>query len=157
MQNNFAQANKRLVFKLIPREDGKKICKELKKMRKALADANGIEYEITECYAEGACAGTCPACDIELMKIQHELGKIPVEKRVYPEFVIIKTSEIAVQNVEIKQLCRPAMERVSGQDALKHTPFWEKDDEPEIDGGTTFLDMGSVEIPWDDEDELPFA
>lgn len=163
MQDSLNQTDMKLISKLIPREDGKIICKELKKMRKALADANGIDYEITECYAQGACAGTCPACDIELLKLKQELEKIPMRKRVYPEFIITKTPEIAVENVGVKESHRPAMGSVHGfmkiPDALKNTlPFAEKeDDEPAVDGKNNFSSMGSIDMPWNEGDELPFT
>ena len=163
MQDSLNQTDMKLVSKLIPREDGKIICKELKKMRKALADANGIDYEITECYAQGACAGTCPACDIELLKLKQELEKIPMRKRVYPEFIITKTSEIAVENVGVKESHRPAMGSVHGfmkiPDALKNTSLFggKEDDEPEIDGDINSPGMGSIDMPWNNEDEFPFT
>lgn len=163
MQDSLNQTNMKLISKPIPREDGKIICKELKKMRKALADANGIDYEITECYAKGVCAGTCPACDIELLKLQQELEKIPMEKRVYPEFIIIKTPEIAVENVGVKETYRPAMGSVHGfmriPDALKNTSLFggKEDDEPEIDGDINSPSMGSIDMPWNDENEFPFT
>lgn len=162
MQNSLNQMNVKLICKSIPREDGKKICKELKKMRKALADANGIKFEITECYVKGTCAGTCPACDMELLKLQHEMNKIPKDKRVYPQFMIEKNPEITLKNVRLKESYRPAMGSVHGfmqiPEALKNTvPFAEKENkEPEIDGGIE-SPMGSVDMPWNDEDELPFT
>lgn len=53
---------------------GKKICRELKGIRKKIADANGIKYEPTKCNHRGDCAGTCPACDAEIRYIEHELN-----------------------------------------------------------------------------------
>ena len=44
---------------------GRAKCKMLKTIRKAIADANNIPYEITECHSEGHCNGACPACDKE--------------------------------------------------------------------------------------------
>ena len=48
---------------------GKYVCKTLKEIRKQVADANGIDYEPTECTHEGDCAGTCPRCEQEVRYI----------------------------------------------------------------------------------------
>ena len=52
---------------------GKSVCKLLKGVRKAVADANGIAYMPHECDFEGECAGTCPACEAEVCYIEREL------------------------------------------------------------------------------------
>ena len=52
---------------------GKKICAHLKVVRKQIADANDIPYEITECPHQGPCAGTCPKCESELRYIENQL------------------------------------------------------------------------------------
>ena len=57
----------------------------LKLLRKRLADANGIPYEIKRCPFSGPCAGTCARCDEEAAWLRDEMEKIPVEKRVYPQ------------------------------------------------------------------------
>lgn len=49
---------------------GKKICRQLKAIRKKIADANGISYSPSKCNHRGDCAGTCPACDAELRFIE---------------------------------------------------------------------------------------
>ena len=53
---------------------GKKICEHLKVVRKQIADANDIPYEITECPHQGPCAGTCPKCESELRYIENQLS-----------------------------------------------------------------------------------
>lgn len=55
-------------------EQGKKICNELKKVRRQIAEANGIAYSPTECHHKGNCAGTCPACEAEVKYLEHELS-----------------------------------------------------------------------------------
>ena len=52
---------------------GKKICEHLKVVRKQIADANDIPYEMTECTHQGPCAGTCPKCESELRYIENQL------------------------------------------------------------------------------------
>lgn len=81
------------VQQLSPRLDGKKVCEELKKMRKSLADANGIKYEIVDCPSKGPCAGTCRQCDKELKYLQEQMEKIPEEKRIYPQYKLDRESK----------------------------------------------------------------
>ncbi|MBP5680191.1 MAG: energy transducer TonB [Bacteroidales bacterium] len=54
--------------------NGKKICAHLKEVRKQIADANDIPYEIHECTHQGPCAGTCPKCESELRYIENQLS-----------------------------------------------------------------------------------
>lgn len=54
---------------------GKQRCKILKQIRKEIADANGIDYVISECPHKGDCAGTCPKCESEVAYLERELEK----------------------------------------------------------------------------------
>ena len=54
---------------------GKDICRQLKQLRRDIADQNGIELEIPECTYEGDCSGTCPRCDYELRYLESELAR----------------------------------------------------------------------------------
>ena len=81
---------KEAVERLHPRVDGKQICEEMKRLRKELADANGIAYAPVDCPSTGPCAGTCQQCDMELKYLQKQLQKIPQEDRVYPQFKVKK-------------------------------------------------------------------
>ena len=54
---------------------GKDICKELKKVRKSIAEENGIPLEIPECTYQGPCKGTCPRCESEVQYLENELAK----------------------------------------------------------------------------------
>ena len=53
---------------------GKDICKELKKVRKSIAEENGIPLEIKECTYEGPCRGTCPRCEAEVRYLENALA-----------------------------------------------------------------------------------
>jgi len=53
---------------------GKQICASLKEVRRQIAEANEIPYEVTECKHEGPCAGTCPKCEAELRYIDQQLS-----------------------------------------------------------------------------------
>lgn len=50
-------------------------CEELKKIRKQVADANGIPYEIENCEQLEDCIGTCPKCDAEINFLSEEIAK----------------------------------------------------------------------------------
>ena len=52
---------------------GKRICSELKAIRRKIADENGIKMDIPECTYEGDCRGTCPRCDWELQYLEKNL------------------------------------------------------------------------------------
>jgi hypothetical protein len=54
---------------------GKSTCRELKRIRKMIAEQNNIPLEDSECHYEGDCAGTCPKCDAELRFLENALRK----------------------------------------------------------------------------------
>lgn len=54
---------------------GKDICKELKAVRRRIAEENGIELEIPECTYQGPCRGTCPRCESELRYLENALAE----------------------------------------------------------------------------------
>lgn len=54
---------------------GKDICKQLKEVRRRIADENDIPLEIKECTYEGPCRGTCPRCEAEVRYLESELER----------------------------------------------------------------------------------
>lgn len=55
---------------------GKKICdQQLRKVRKEIAEANGIDYQPHECTHTGDCLGTCPRCESEVRELTLQLQK----------------------------------------------------------------------------------
>lgn len=54
---------------------GKQICRELKEIRKKIADANDIPYVVSQCTYRGECRGTCPMCEAEIEFLEIELEK----------------------------------------------------------------------------------
>jgi serpin B len=56
-------------------ERGKRICMTLKELRKRIADANEIPYEIEECPHKGDCPGTCPKCEAEVRYLMEAIDK----------------------------------------------------------------------------------
>ena len=47
----------------------------LKELRKRIADANEIPYEIEECPHKGDCPGTCPKCEAEVRYLMEAIDK----------------------------------------------------------------------------------
>ena len=60
-------------------ETGKRICQVLKELRKRIAEANNIPFEIEECTHEGDCPGTCPKCESELRYLMDSIAKRELE------------------------------------------------------------------------------
>ena len=52
---------------------GKRICSELKAIRRKIADENGIKMDIPECTYTGDCRGTCPRCEREVKYLEKTL------------------------------------------------------------------------------------
>ena len=55
-------------------DKGKDICKELKALRRQIAEENGIPLETEECTYRGECCGTCPRCDAEVRYLEDALS-----------------------------------------------------------------------------------
>lgn len=53
--------------------NGKQTCKILKEIRRKIAEANDIEYVVSECHYKGNCSGTCPKCEAELRFLERQL------------------------------------------------------------------------------------
>ena len=56
--------------------NGKERCRALKRIRREIADANGIALEIPVCTYEGDCEGTCPRCEEEMRILREGLEAI---------------------------------------------------------------------------------
>ena len=56
-------------------ENGKNICKELKKVRQHIAKENNIPLEMEECTYKGECRGTCPRCEAEVRYLENALAE----------------------------------------------------------------------------------
>ena len=54
---------------------GKEICKQLKSVRKRIAEENGIALDIPECTHHGPCRGTCPRCEAEVRYLENALAE----------------------------------------------------------------------------------
>lgn len=54
---------------------GKSICRQLKAVRRSIAEENGIPLEIEECTYKGECSGTCPRCEAEVRFLENALAE----------------------------------------------------------------------------------
>ena len=52
---------------------GKRTCRILKEIRKQIAEANDIEFIVSECQYQGDCLGTCPKCEAEVRYLEQQL------------------------------------------------------------------------------------
>ncbi len=91
---------------------GKSICKELKAVRRRIADENGIPLEIPECTYAGPCRGTCPRCEAELHYLENELAKrISVDKvATVAGLALALSAPAAVQAQEPQEKEKPSKE-----------------------------------------------
>ncbi|MBP5319322.1 MAG: hypothetical protein J6Y77_07980 [Paludibacteraceae bacterium] len=55
--------------------NGKEICKRLKKIRREIAEANGIALAQKACTHQGDCMGTCPRCEQEVQYLTSEIER----------------------------------------------------------------------------------
>lgn len=60
-------------------ETGKRICQALKELRKRIADANEIPFQMDDCSHRGDCLGTCPKCEAELRYLMKAIDKRGLE------------------------------------------------------------------------------
>lgn len=93
-------------------ERGKRICEALKALRKRIADANDIPFEMEECSHKGDCPGTCPKCEYELRYLMEAIDKreqegkpvvldgIMSEEELRKAFSIIPTEQNIPENPE---------------------------------------------------------
>ena len=63
---------------------GRRICNHLKKIRKRIAEENGIILDQEKCTHKGDCMGTCPRCEAELQYIEHEIKKRKQDGQIKP-------------------------------------------------------------------------
>lgn len=65
------------VCNLPHRDDGRKLCKTLRNIRKEFSKLNGIDFEFMDCSnISEICAGTCEVCDYEAEQINRRVKKL---------------------------------------------------------------------------------
>lgn len=103
---------------------GKNICRQLKQLRRDIADANGIELHQKECTYQGECEGTCPYCDAELQYIERELAR----RQGLGKVVAVAGAMLTVASLQSVQAQEPVImgkpaviQQTDGNGALKGT------------------------------------
>lgn len=90
---------------------GKDICKQLKAIRRGIAEQNGIALPEHNCTFKGNCSGTCPHCDAELRYLEEEMdhrrrfGRVVVAAGV--AFILSATGSAVAQSVDTSNSSSP--------------------------------------------------
>lgn len=127
---------------------GKNICRQLKQLRRDIADANGIELHQKECTYQGECEGTCPYCDAELRYLERELDR----RRNIGKAAIVAGTVLTMASVQTAQaqepvvMGKPAMpvEEAASQGTLKGTVTDRKTGEPMIGCNVVLRQNGQI-------------
>ena len=85
-------------------ETGKRICQALKNIRKRIADANEIPFEIEECTHKGDCPGTCPKCESELRYLMESINQREQEGKPVVVDGLMSEAELR-QAFDIEPIC----------------------------------------------------
>lgn len=117
-------------------DHGRNICRQLKQLRRDIADQNGIELHQEECTYKGHCDGTCPHCDAELQYIERELAR----RQSLGKAAVVAGTVLTMASVQTAQaqepilMGKPAMpvEERADQGTLKGTVTDQKNGEPLI-------------------------
>ena len=93
---------------------GKSTCRELKRIRKMIAEQNNIPLEDSECHYEGDCAGTCPKCDAEVRFLENALRK----SKQLGKVVTLSGAALAFSACGIQSHVKPNMETTADSIAV---------------------------------------
>ena len=85
-------------------ETGKRICQALKNLRKRIADANEIPFEIEECTHKGDCPGTCSKCESELRYLMESINQREQEGKTVVVDGLMSEAELR-QAFDIEPIC----------------------------------------------------
>lgn len=129
-------------------DHGRNICRQLKQLRRDIADQNGIELHQEECTYKGHCDGTCPHCDAELQYIERELAR----RQGLGKAAIVAGTVLTMASVQTAQaqepilMGKPAMpiEERDGQGTLKGTITDRKVGEPLIGCNVVLRKNGEI-------------
>lgn len=135
-------------------------CKELKEMRRQMADKIGVDLHQRECTYEGECSGTCPKCAQEektlnkfLLKSAVALASVAVSataltgcgKSSEPEHV--KDPDSAKGKTSEDNKCDTVLHKTHMRDGKSYQQIVEGDVDVQIEGGMDYF-------PPDDPDVL---
>lgn len=129
-------------------DHGRNICRQLKQLRRDIADQNGIELHQEECTYKGHCDGTCPHCDAELQYIEREL----VRRQGLGKAAIVAGTVLTMASVQTAQAQEPVImgkpagpiEEPVGQGAVKGTVTDRKTGEPLIGCNVVLRQNGQI-------------
>lgn len=108
-------------------DHGRNICRQLKQLRRDIADQNGIELHQEECTYKGHCDGTCPHCDAELQYIERELAR----RQGLGKAAIVAGTVLTMASAQTAQAQQPV---VMGKPAM---PMEERADQGTLKGVVT--------------------
>jgi len=115
---------------------GRDKCDKLRKIRKKIAEANGIDFEPAECHHTGPCLGTCPVCDEEIKYLDEQLQK----KKACGEDIILNglaINDIKEAGCNIEPNDFDYIEEM-GEDV----PYYIKDSDTEVNNSEGDIEMG---------------
>lgn len=130
---------------------GKKVCTTLRQVRKKIAEANDIPYELTECTHHGDCLGTCPKCESELKYLNDQLAirrasgravsLVGLSLGVSALFGAIQPAQAQVRNDSIEvQIMHPETDSIAVEGETSEVFFGAiVEPEPEFPGGPKAL------------------
>lgn len=108
-------------------EKGKQKCEKLKSIRKAFAEANGVDYTPSECSSTEECCGICPKCEAEA------------------EYIMSKVKERNSATTIIPINAEDLSETISHEDKNDITDHSVGEDVVYVD-----VDMGDIDLPLND-------
>lgn len=133
-------------------ERGKKLCNELKAIRKQIADANGIEYSPNECTHQGDCKGTCPKCEAEMRYIENELNM----RRILGKAIVVAGLGLSVASCSCSSSSNETAGDITEVDTIHElqgdvadTICFNRDDDDSLE--LEMLEMGEVQSNIHDE------
>lgn len=129
-------------------DHGRNICRQLKQLRRDIADQNGIELHQEECTYKGHCDGTCPHCDAELQYIERELAR----RQGLGKAAIVAGTVLTMASVQTAQAQEPVImgkpagpiEEVSAKGTVKGTITERKIGEPLIGCNVVLRKNGEI-------------
>ena len=144
---------------------GKEKCKQLRQIRKEIAEKNGIDFHTTECTYEGECKGTCPACERELRYLENELNKKSVnEPAVYDTAaadVNDKEFEYVLSDKKISsETIKSVVLGFAVGDALGVPVEFQSREELSVNSVSDYRDYGTYNVPagiWSDDTSMTLA
>ena len=143
--------------------NGKSKCKNLKEIRRRIAEENDIAYVTSECRFQGDCTGTCPKCEAELRYLERELlkrqrtGKAVAVAGIAAALVLGSagcTDRISEKQEDVPAGDVPYVEQAEGN----QNNFWDTFEHEDTESaGEELVLMGDIPVEEETEIELPMG